>query len=138
MQNVRPIEFKKITDGRGNLTPIEYPIDIPFEIKRIYYIYNVGEGVPRGFHSHKDLEQILLAVNGNIDILVKTPEEEQIIRLDDPAKGLYIGPMIWREMHNFSNQAVLLVLASNVYDEKDYLRDYNEYEKEYQKVYKRK
>lgn len=138
MQNCKVINFAKITDGRGGLTPIEFPKDLPFEIKRIYYIYDVSKGTRRGYHSHKDLEQVLLAVNGEIKILIKTPYEEEIIQLNDPAQGLYIGPMIWREMFDFSEKSVLLVLASHEYDENDYLRNYDEYEKAYQKTYRKR
>lgn len=127
MINCRKVIFKKITDDRGSLTAIEYPKDLPFEIKRIYYIYEVGKGVERGFHSHKDLEQILIAVNGSIKIRIKNHLSEEIIELNTPNEGLYIGPMIWREMYDFSEGAVLLVLASHEYDESDYIRNYDEY-----------
>jgi len=137
MQNCRNIDFKNHSDGRGDLVAIEHPKDLPFEIKRVYYIYNVNAETPRGFHSHKDLEQVLLAVNGEIKIRLKTPNEEEIVQLSDPSKGLYVGPMVWREMFDFSDHAVLLVLASHEYDENDYLRNYDDYEKEYAKVYKR-
>lgn len=137
VENCRMIDFKKITDGRGSLTPIQHPEDLPFEINRVYYLYDVNKDTPRGFHSHRDLEQVLIAVNGQIKIRIKTPLEEEIILLDDPSKGLFIGPMVWREMFDFSEGAALLVLASKKYDETDYLRNYDEYEEVYQKVYKR-
>ena len=129
MENVKEVSFKRITDNRGVLTPLQYPDDIPFEIKRVYYIYDVQKGV--GFHSHRDLEQILIALGGDIKIRTKTPDEEEVHLLDDPSKGLYIGPYIWREMFDFAPNSTLLVLASHEYDENDYFRDYNEYEKEY-------
>ena len=131
MENVKEVSFKRITDNRGVLTPLQYPDDIPFEIKRVYYIYDVQKGVERGFHSHRDLEQILIALGGDIKIRTKTPDEEEVHLLDDPSKGLYIGPYIWREMFDFAPNSTLLVLASHEYDENDYFRDYNEYEKEY-------
>lgn len=131
MENVKEVNFKRITDNRGVLTPLQYPDDIPFEIKRVYYIYDVQEGVERGFHSHRDLEQVLIALGGDIKIRTKTPDREEIYLLNDPSKGLYIGPYIWREMFDFSPNSTLLVLASHEYDENDYFRDYNEYEKEY-------
>lgn len=127
MINCKMYDFKKITDDRGYLTPIEYDKDIPFKINRIYYIYGVKEGIRRGFHSHQDLEQILIAIHGSVKILVKNHLEEEIIELNDPGKGLYIGPMIWREMYDFSYDGVLLVLASKKYDELDYIRDYDKY-----------
>ena len=134
MNNVKIIDFKNISDNRGSLTPIQFPNDIPFQIKRIYYIYDVKKGVERGFHSHRDLEQILISLGGSVKIRTKTPEEEQIFVLDKPNQGLYIGPYIWREMYDFSDNSTLLVLASHEYDEKDYLRNYDEYEKEYKRV----
>lgn len=134
MKNVKNVEFKKISDSRGCLTPIEYPKDIPFEVKRIYYIYDVLKDVERGFHSHRDLEQILIALGGTISIRTKTPDEEEVHVLDSPNKGLYIGPYVWREMFDFSENSTLLVLASHEYDESDYLRDYDEYKKEYEEM----
>lgn len=110
------------------LTPIEGSSDVPFDIKRVYYIYCVDKNVRRGFHSHKNLEQVLICVNGSVKILVKTPFEEQEILLDNPQKGLYIGSMVWREMFDFSDDAVLLVLASEHYDINDYIRNYENYE----------
>ncbi len=126
--NVKFMEFPRHTDEYGSLVPIEASDNVPFEIKRVYYIYGVDEGVRRGFHSHTDLKQVLICVSGQVTILVKTPWEEQEILLDDPQKGLYIGPMIWREMFDFSGDAVLLVLASDHYKVEDYIRDYNQYE----------
>ena len=131
MKNVKLVNLKKYTDERGNLIPIEFPKNLPFEIKRIYYIYGVPNNLERGFHSHRDLEQILISLGGDIKIRTKTPNEEEVHLLDDPSKGLYIGPYIWREMFDFAPNSTLLVLASHEYDENDYFRDYNEYEKEY-------
>lgn len=130
MKNVKLVQFKDYTDKYGHLTPIEEGIDVGFDIKRVYYITKVEEGVRRGFHSHRDLEQVLLCLNGSVKILVKTPDEEEVIILNNPAQGLYIGPMVWREMYDFSEGAVLLVLASEHYTVSDYIRDYKEYEKE--------
>lgn len=134
MTNVYEVDFKRISDKRGCLTPVEYPNDIPFEVKRIYYIYDVLKDVERGFHSHRDLEQILIVLGGSVTIRTKTPEEEEIHVLDAPDKGLYIGPYIWREMFDFSENSTLLVLASNTYNEKDYIRNYDEYKKEYEEM----
>lgn len=136
MINVKKIDFHIIEDSRGKMIPIEYPKQLEFPIKRIYYIYDVGEKERRGFHSHNILEQVLIAISGSIKILVKTPNEERIVELNNPSEGLYIGPMIWREMYDFSNDAVLLVLASHEYDESDYIRDYNKYEIEAKKYFK--
>ena len=133
MNNVRMIEFKDIVDENnkerpmGHLTPIESGQDIPFEIKRIYYLTRVPENTIRGFHSHKELQQVLLCLNGRVTISVAPPYEKELITLDDPAKGLYIGPMIWREMYDFSPGSVLVVLASQHYNEEEYIRDYRSY-----------
>lgn len=131
--NTRWIEFKDIVDIRnrerpmGHLTPIEGLNDVPFEIKRIYYITRVPENTIRGFHAHKKLEQVLLCLNGTVKINVSDPFSKEIFILDNPARGLYIGAGLWREMYDFSSAAVLLVLASEVYTEEDYIRDYREY-----------
>lgn len=129
MKNCRIIDLKVISDSRGNMIPLEFPKQLPFDLNRIYYIYGVPSNERRGFHSHNKLEQILIAISGQVSILTKTPFEEKITVLDSPTKGLYIGPMIWREMFDFSKDAILLVLASEKYDESDYIRNYNEYEK---------
>ncbi|MCI9421229.1 MAG: WxcM-like domain-containing protein [Dorea sp.] len=126
--NIRKIKFSKHTDKYGKLVPIEAKDSVPFDIKRVYYIYDVEPDVRRGFHSHVDLEQVLICVSGSVNILVKTPAEEKVIPLHDPQEGLYIGPMIWREMYDFSKDAVLLVLASDHYKVEDYIRDYSVYE----------
>ena len=133
MKIVKNYEFKYHSDNYGKLIALEENKEIPFKIKRVYYIYDVEDDVRRGFHSHKNLEQILICVHGNVKILLKTPVEEKVILLDDPSKGLYIGPDIWREMYDFNDGAVLMVLASEYYDESDYIRNYDEYEKYYKK-----
>lgn len=137
MKNCRLINLKEISDKRGFLIPLEYPAQLPFDLKRIYYIYGVPKGEKRGFHSHNDLEQILIAISGTVKILIKTPYEEEVVLLDNPNKGLYIGPMIWREMFDFSEDAVLLTLASSKYDESDYIRDYKDYEEKAIKYFKK-
>lgn len=133
MKKIKNYEFKYHSDNYGKLIALEENKEVPFEIKRVYYIYDVEDDVRRGFHSHKNLEQILICVHGNVKILLKTPTEEKVILLDDPSKGLYIGPNIWREMYDFNDGAVLMVLASDYYDKNDYIRDYNEYEEYYMK-----
>lgn len=127
--NINMMDFPKYTDKYGNLIPIEENETVPFEIKRVYYIYGVEPNVRRGFHSHVELEQVLICVSGEVKILVKTPDEEEIITLNNPEEGLYIGPMVWREMFDFSEDAVLLILASEHYNVEDYIRDYRNYEK---------
>ena len=128
MKNIEHYSLMKNADPLyGSLTAIEGAVDIPFDVKRVYYIYDVPNEVRRGFHSHVDLHQVLICVHGSVKILTKTPFEEQVIELSRPNKGLYIGPMIWREMYDFSEGAVLLVLASEHYTEDDYIRDYAKY-----------
>jgi dTDP-4-dehydrorhamnose 3,5-epimerase-like enzyme len=131
MFNVRMIKFKKISDNYGSLVPVEADADVPFNIKRVYYIFGVEKEVRRGFHSHSRLHQVLICLNGSIKILLKTPDEQKIIELNDESEGLYIGPMIWREMYDFSEGSTLLVLANEHYDEKEYIRKYDNYVQEY-------
>lgn len=111
----------------GQLVALEEFIDIPFEIKRVYYMYETGEGVRRGFHAHKSLEQILICIHGTCKILLDNGFEKKIVPLEKPYEGLYISNDMWREMYDFSPDAVLLVLASDLYDESDYIRDYDEF-----------
>ena len=113
------IEFKRMRGVLGSLTAIEGNSDVPFEIRRVYYITGVPENETRGFHSHRQLEQVLLCLNGNVKIRVKTPHEEEIISLQEDSRGLYIGHMVWREMFDFTPGAVLMVLASEHYTEED-------------------
>lgn len=127
LTNCKMVSFKTFGGEWGNLNAIEGGGDLPFEIRRVYYITKVPEGVTRGLHSHRKLEQILLCVNGSVSIRIKTPFEEEVIILDDPAKGLYIGHMVWREMFDFTPGTVLLVLASEHYTEDDYIRDHDKY-----------
>ena len=119
--------FQPHGDDRGQLVALEEFIDIPFEIKRVYYMYETGEGVRRGFHAHKSLEQILICIHGTCKILLDNGFEKKIVPLEKPYEGLYISNDMWREMYDFSPDAVLLVLASDLYDESDYIRDYDEF-----------
>lgn len=127
MYNCSLFKFLNITDKYGNLTPVEELVDIPFNIKRVYYITKVAKDITRGFHAHRKLHQVLICLNGSVNIKVKTPREEAEFILDNPSVGLYIGPYIWREMYNFSEGAVLLVLASDYYHEDDYIRNFDFY-----------
>ena len=135
MYNCCMIKFKKIGNKYGSLTPIESKKDLPFRIKRIYYIKNVDEHITRGYHAHKNLHQVLICVNGSVKIRVKNSNAEEIIELNNAEEGLYIGPLIWREMFDFSADAVLLVLASEYYDESDYIRNYDFYLEEANKLF---
>ena len=130
MYNCSLFKFLTIGNKYGTLTPIEELIDIPFDIKRIYYITEVPQDVSRGFHAHRKLHQVLICLNGSVKIRVKTPKEETEFILNNSSVGLYIGPYIWREMYDFSKDAVLLVLASDHYHEDDYIRNIDFYMQE--------
>ncbi|MCI9541581.1 MAG: WxcM-like domain-containing protein [Lachnospiraceae bacterium] len=119
--------FQPHGDNRGQLVALEELKDIPFQIKRVYYMYDTAKGVHRGFHAHKSLEQILICIHGTCKILLDNGVEKKIVPLEKPYEGLYIANDMWREMYDFSPDAVLMVLASQVYDENDYIRDYNEF-----------
>lgn len=119
--------FQQHGDERGQLVALEERKDIPFDIKRVYYMYDTGEGVRRGFHAHKSLEQILICIHGQCKVLLSNGEEKKIVSLEKPYEGLYIANNMWREMYDFSSDAVLLVLASDYYKEEDYIRDYEEF-----------
>lgn len=123
----RLIDLPKIADPRGNLTFIEGERHIPFSIKRVYYLYDVPGGAERGGHAHKALHQLIIAMSGSFDIVLDDGLEKKRFHLARSYYGLYVGPMIWREMDNFSSGAVGLVLASNLYGEDDYYRDYKEF-----------
>lgn len=138
IKNCYPISFQCFGDEKGKLTAIEENKNLPFDIKRIYYITSVPRDVTRGFHSHRKLEQVLLCLNGSVKIRIKTPYEEEIVLLNNPSEGLYIGHMVWREMFEFSPRAVLLVLASEYYTEDDYIRDYDSYLEEASTYFKKK
>ncbi len=127
LANCRLIDLPKIADPRGNLTFIESDSHIPFEIKRVYYLYDVPGGAERGGHAHKNLHQLIIAMSGSFDIVLDDGRKKKRIHLNRSYHGLYVCPMIWREMDNFSSGAVCLVLASNFYDETDYYRHYQEF-----------
>lgn len=119
--------FQPHGDERGQLIALEEFRDIPFRIKRVYYMYDTIEGVRRGFHAHKSLEQILVCIHGSCKVLLDNGTEKKIVPLEKPYEGLYIANDIWREMYDFSPDAVLMVLASELYDNSDYIRDYDEF-----------
>lgn len=121
------VDLPKISDPRGNLTFIEGGHHIPFDIKRAYYLYDVPGGAERGGHAHKGLHQLIIAISGAFDIVLDDGREKKRFHLNRSYFGLYVCPMIWREMDNFSSGAVCLVLASNFYDEADYYRDYDDF-----------
>lgn len=114
-------------DTRGQLVALEEKKEIPFDIKRVYYIYDTKEGVRRGFHAHKSLKQLLICIHGSCKVLLDDGREKEIVILDKPYEGIFIQSNMWREMYDFSPDAVLLVLASEIYDETDYIRDYDRF-----------
>ncbi len=124
---VKKYTFAPHGDDRGQLVAIEQLRDLPFEIRRVYYIYDTLEGVRRGFHAHLNLEQILVCVKGSCKIHLDDGTDTAEVVLDKPYEGLYIANNMWREMYDFSPDAVLLVLASEYYDEADYIRDYDKF-----------
>lgn len=123
------IRFHEISDDRGGLISLEQHRNIPFEIKRVYYIYDTPYNVRRGFHAHKNLKQMAVCVKGSCSFLIDDGQERVEYRLDSSDKGLLIGAMVWREMFDFSDDCVLMVLASEYYDESDYIRSYDEFKK---------
>ena len=114
-------------DDRGQLGAVETLKDIPFEVKRVYYIYDTQPGVRRGFHAHRELEQVLICVHGSCKIHLDNGTDTAEVLLDKPSEGLYISNDMWREMYDFSDGAVLLVLASEYYNERDYIRNYQDF-----------
>lgn len=127
IQKVKIIDLPKIQDPRGNLTFVEQGRHIPFDISRVYYLYDVPGGAERGGHAHKNLQQLIVAMSGSFDVVLTDGIEKKRIHLNRSYVGLYVPTMLWRELDNFSSGAVCMVLASNLYDEDDYYREYDEY-----------
>jgi hypothetical protein len=129
LDDCRIIDLPKIEERRGNLTFIENSRHIPFDIKRVYYLYDVPGGADRGAHAHKNLQQFIVAMSGSFDVVLSDGKREQRFHLNRSYFGLYVSPMIWRFLDNFSSGSICLVLASQFYDESDYIRDSAEYAK---------
>jgi dTDP-4-dehydrorhamnose 3,5-epimerase-like enzyme len=127
IDDCRIIDLPKIADPRGNLTFVEAGNHIPFDIRRVYYLYDVPGGAERGGHAHKELHQLIIAMSGSFDIHLDDGGSKKIVHMNRSYYGLYVCPMIWREIDNFSSGAVCMVLASNNYDEQDYYREYDEF-----------
>lgn len=127
MASYRLVDFKTLGDERGSLIAIEQGYNAPFEIKRVYYIFDTKEGVERGFHAHVNLKQIAIAVKGSCTFILDNGKTKAQIRLENPNQGLYIEGLIWREMKDFSSDCVLVVIASEHYNESDYVRDYDKF-----------
>ena len=126
MQTIKYV-FQPHGDERGQLVALEEFRDIPFRIKRVYYMYDTAEGVVRGKHAHKSLEQILVCIHGSCKIKLDNGKETKVVPLEKPYEGLYVANDVWREMYDFAPETVLLVFASDLYDESDYIRDYDEF-----------
>lgn len=121
------VELPRINSPSGNLTPVCSQVQIPFDIARVYYLYDIPGGETRGGHAHRDLHQLLVAASGSFDVLLDDGINKRVIHLNRPYFGLYMPNMIWRELLNFSSGGICLVLASHVYDETDYFREYDDF-----------
>ena len=130
LSDCKLISLPKIHDPRGNLTFIEGGSHVDFDIRRVYYLYDVPGGSSRGGHAHKELRQLIIAMSGSFDVLLDDGREKKAFHLNRSYVGLYVCPMIWRELGNFSSGSVCMVLASNHYDEADYYRDYDQFLRE--------
>lgn len=127
LDKCRIIQLPKVSDPRGSLTFVESGNQIPFDIQRIYYIYDVPGGSERGSHAHKDLHQLIIAMSGSFDVVLDDGREKKRFHLNRSYYGLYVCPMIWRELDNFSSGSVCLVVASSLFNDDDYYRDYDEF-----------
>lgn len=123
------LQLPKIFDPRGNLTVAEQQLNIPFDIKRVYWTYDIPAGESRGGHAHRSCEEFIVAVSGSFDVTLDNGTEQQTYHLNHPYQGLYVGTGIWRTLEDFSSGSVCLVLASELFDEDDYIREYDEYRK---------
>lgn len=127
IKDCKIVELPKISDPRGNLSFIEGGQNIPFDIKRVYYLYDVPGGSDRGSHAHKNLHQFIVAMSGSFDVVLDDGQQQQRFHLNRSHYGLYVCPMMWRFLDNFSSGAVCMVLASEHYDAADYIRDYDQF-----------
>lgn len=123
----KPIEMLKIADARGNLSVIEGGVHIPFEVARVYYIYDVPSGSTRAGHAHRQLRQLFLALSGSFSLHLEDGRDKETLLLNRPHTGILVEPGVWREINNFSGGAVCMVLASHRYDESDYIRNYDDF-----------
>lgn len=129
LDQCKVLTFPKVTDFRGNLSFIEENRQVPFDIKRVYYLYDVPSGATRGGHAHKQLQQLIIALSGSFDVILDDGFKKRKFFLNRPHYGVYIPPKIWRELENFSSNSVALALVSEVYDESDYIREYSDFKK---------
>ena len=128
IEDCQMIDLPRVNDPRGNLTFVESGRHVPFDIKRVYYLYDVPGGAERGGHAHKNLRQLIVAMSGSFDVHLDDGRAKKMVHLNRSYNGLFVCPMIWREISNFSSGAVCLVLASNFYDDDDYYRDYAQFQ----------
>ena len=119
--------MKKIEDPRGTLVVLEGVASLPFTVRRSYFVYNLKNDAPRGFHAHRALEQVFVCARGSCEMRLDDGRQKTTIRLERPDQALYIGPMVWHEMHDFSDDCFFIVYASDIYDEADYIRNYEEF-----------
>ena len=129
MNLVRYHKIKSIIDPRGSLFPIEGNRDIPFAIKRVYFLRDLLPDVPRGFHAHRQLQQIAVCVSGSCSFVLDNGRDAECVEIAHPGVGLMIDKLVWHEMHSFSDDCVLMVIASDYYDERDYIRDYSDFKR---------
>tara|TARA_B100000575_G_C23135522_1_gene659593 strand:- start:2945 stop:3358 length:414 start_codon:yes stop_codon:yes gene_type:complete len=127
INNCRIIDFPKVTSSRGSLTFIEDDLSLPFDVKRVFYIYDVPSGESRGSHAHKKLEEIIICLSGSFSIELDDGYNQIIYNLNRPWEGLHLSPLTWFSLKNFCTGSICLVLCSDKYDEDDYIRDYNDY-----------
>lgn len=127
MSLIQTINFKELGDSRGGLIALEGNGNVPFEIKRVYYIYNTVDGVARGFHAHKNLIQLAICISGSCRFIMDNGSIKEEVVLNSPSKGLLIDNMLWHEMYDFTEDCIVMVVANEVYQESDYIRDYTEF-----------
>ncbi len=123
-----PINLQKIGDARGTLVVAEFGKHLPFAVKRSYFIYGTQPDHPRGFHAHKSLDQVFICIQGACDLIIEDVSGKRTLHLNNPAQAVHVGPMVWHEMHNFTTDCIFLALASDTYDENDYIRDYRTFQ----------
>lgn len=125
--NCNVLILPKIHNRSGNITALNNSMDLPFDVQRVYYLYDIPGGELRGGHAHRELQQLIVAVSGSFDITLDDGKNKKTVSLNRPYYGLHVIPGIWRELSNFSSGAICLVLASHIYDENDYIRDYSDF-----------
>lgn len=127
MSLIKLVKLAVFSDSRGELVSLESGRNVPFDIRRVYYLYGTNSGVARGFHAHRALKQVAIAVHGSCRFVLDNGMAREEVILSDPSQGLLVDSFIWREMHDFSDDCVLMVLANQPYDENDYIRDYDDF-----------